>query len=94
MTDATIRMMKEKIERYQTLKLELKDIEDRFFHLQNINPTKMILRGDKFRNDCSVLNYDQLKLTSLEGMKIRTLLKEILTEKMDMIKKEIEELDI
>lgn len=94
MTDATIRMMKEKIERYQTLKLELKDIEDRLFHLQNINPTKMILRGDKFRNDCSVLNYDQLKLTSSEGMKIRTLLKEILTEKMDMIKKEIEELDI
>lgn len=94
MTDVTIRMMMEKIERYQTLKQELKDIEDRIFHLQNMNPTKMILRGDKFKNDCSVLDYDQLKLTSFEGMKIRNLLKEILTEKRDMIKKEIEELDI
>ena len=94
MNDATIRMMKEKIERYQTLKQALKDIEDRIFHLENINPTKMILRGPKFNNDCSILDYDQLKLTASEGFKISNLLKEMLTQKRDTIKKEIDELNI
>lgn len=92
MTDSKVREMKRQIERYEELKRELEEIDSKLSHLKNMNPVSMKLRGLKFENDCSVIEYEEIKLTASEGFAVYKLIKEMLTERSDAMHKEIEEL--
>lgn len=84
--------MKRQIERYEELKRELEEVDSKISHLNNMNPVSMKLRGAKFENDCSVIEYEEIKLTASEGFEVHRLIKKILLERSDAMHKEIEEL--